>query len=504
MKDSNKDDKNNKITISKRTIILSLVVIVSISVLLIMSGPLSSSLLSSLSPVKIKQVRAQQQPSSRPQQPTSRSQQPSSSSSSPSSSTSTITAPSSFSAPSQSSTAASPSSPTVTSSPSSSAAFRACALGGFVSCPIPAQREQQRECANEALAEETSGFKDCQTEENAAKPFCIAGVLAVFCLQMRHCQTTCECPSPTRECNNDCVDISTNTNCGACGNDCSVQPNPTGSTCQITGSTIACQCPTGQQPCGNPAQCVDTSTFTTNSNCGACGVTCTGGQTCTSTGQGYSCQCPKGQVFFTGLNKCVPECTGDLVRDQNTGECVCPTLPGGTLSQCGDKCVDLSTDNSNCGACNHVCPARSTCQSSSCQCTDPNEELVNINGQEQCATKCPSGATRDSSGTCRCSDPVTQQVCGATATDPGTCTDITTANNCGACGVVCQIVTPGPQPSCVRDPISSTYSCSPCPQGQHQEGCGVTGAVSCIDQNCHLVPDETGRNCKTVCFPTSL
>ena len=80
MKDTNKDN-NNKITIGKRTLILSLVVVVSLSVLLILSGPISSSLLS-LSPIKLNQVQAQQQPSSQPQQPSSQPQQPSSQSSS--------------------------------------------------------------------------------------------------------------------------------------------------------------------------------------------------------------------------------------------------------------------------------------------------------------------------------------------------------------------------------------------------------------------------------------
>jgi cytoskeletal protein RodZ len=72
LKDSN---NRHKVTVNKRNFILSLVLVVSLSVFLITSGPLSSSFLLS-SPIK--QVRAQQQPSSRPQQPTSQQQQPTS------------------------------------------------------------------------------------------------------------------------------------------------------------------------------------------------------------------------------------------------------------------------------------------------------------------------------------------------------------------------------------------------------------------------------------------
>src|SRR5919202_2878257 len=83
VKDSKRD--NNNINIDKRSLILSLVLVASLSVFLVASGPLTSSFISS----PIKQVRAQQQPSSRPQQPSSvpssSSQQPSSQPQQPSS-----------------------------------------------------------------------------------------------------------------------------------------------------------------------------------------------------------------------------------------------------------------------------------------------------------------------------------------------------------------------------------------------------------------------------------
>jgi len=43
---------------------------------------------------------------------------------------------------------------------------------------------------------------------------------------------------------------------------------------------------------------------------------------------------------------------------------VCP--PG--ITGCGGSCVDLQTDEDNCGSCNHACPAGSTCQGGACVC----------------------------------------------------------------------------------------------------------------------------------------
>ena len=70
---------------------------------------------------------------------------------------------------------------------------------------------------------------------------------------------------------------------------------------------------------------------------------------------GLSCKCPDKEELFDG--NCVPMCTGDLKRNINTGNCECPSLPGGTATQCGDKCVDTNTDENNCGVCGKVCSA---------------------------------------------------------------------------------------------------------------------------------------------------
>ena len=43
--------------------------------------------------------------------------------------------------------------------------------------------------------------------------------------------------------------------------------------------------------------------------------------------------------------------------------------PGRTL--CSGMCIDLTTDPSNCGSCNTLCPSGSTCVAGSCYVNDP-------------------------------------------------------------------------------------------------------------------------------------
>src|SRR5207253_4820884 len=59
--------------------------------------------------------------------------------------------------------------------------------------------------------------------------------------------------------------------------------------------------------------------------------------------------CPSGQ-------RCQP---ADLIPgNEEPPKCIgCPS----GQSFCGDVCVDLQTDNNNCGSCGHVCVSPSTC-----------------------------------------------------------------------------------------------------------------------------------------------
>ncbi len=77
----------------------------------------------------------------------------------------------------------------------------------------------------------------------------------------------------------------------------------------------------------------------------------------------------------------------------SSGTCVIQCV---NQSQCGNACVDLTSDKTNCGYCGAVCGNNLTCVQSQCTCAPPFVD---------CA---------------------------------GTCVDTTTSNaDCGSCGTVC-------------------------------------------------------------------
>jgi Stigma-specific protein, Stig1 len=114
---------------------------------------------------------------------------------------------------------------------------------------------------------------------------------------------------------------------------------------------------------------------------------------CPSGGQcvGGSCQCPSGETDCSGA--CV-----NLNTDENNcgtcgatcsegascvdGSCECPTGE----SDCNNRCVDLNTDESNCGTCGNQCPEGASCVDGSCE-----------GGQG-----CPPGEPCGSSSQCAC------------------------------------------------------------------------------------------------------
>ncbi len=180
--------------------------------------------------------------------------------------------------------------------------------------------------------------------------------------------------------------------------------------------------------------------------------------------------------FACGANCCDPAVTSaccgdracvDLYSDNNNcgscgiacsggkacqlGDCVCPS--GET--DCGGVCKDLSSDAANCGACGNACGAGFRCVESECRCEDSGDSPCNgtcvdtatdRNNCGLCGRTCPadqeclSGACRSSCGPCEervdnfciLKEPGKDTVCN------GVCVDIATdLNNCGGCGTVC-------------------------------------------------------------------
>ncbi len=170
-------------------------------------------------------------------------------------------------------------------------------------------------------------------------------------------------------------------------------------------------------------------------------------------------------------------CTSDDQESSDDGAQACAD----GQQECGERCVDVSTDASNCGGCGVMCTTGQVCQTGQCQCqnglVDCAGSCVNLQsdgnhcgecehactaglvcsagacgdscgtGETPCGTSCVNldidlshcgtcdqacgGGQTCTSGVCTC---VTagQIVCNAICTDP-----LTDASNCGACGTVC-------------------------------------------------------------------
>ncbi len=122
----------------------------------------------------------------------------------------------------------------------------------------------------------------------------------------------------------------TDQHCGGCNNACSDQGYSGGLLCQNAGCV-----------CTSPAQCSSHGgSFDCVSGICSCeGVACQPGETCSrKSGPDWLCGCNGGNPCAVG----------------NT----CCDNPGG--------CRDLQSDNGNCGACGHACPAGTTCTDGAC------------------------------------------------------------------------------------------------------------------------------------------
>ncbi|MCB9593508.1 MAG: hypothetical protein H6719_12310 [Sandaracinaceae bacterium] len=335
------------------------------------------------------------------------------------------------------------------------------------------------------------------------------------------------------------VSIDTNTNCGACGNDCGANAACTARACSCNPRRL--DCTVGSPYCEIP--------FST-SNCGACGATCGVNESCNAAGacacggsdggvgRGTACpgqRCCSGSCrplgTVTNCSDCGDACGGNETCF-GTGPWSCRCDGGlrcsGSNTCCpGDGgCVNTNTDVTNCGGCGRDCGAGETCTTGTCRC---NGGAACTGGQVCCgAAGCRNTMGTSTAhcggcgiscqmnemcaaGACTCG-PVTGmsgsgRACAVGQTccpGSGNCVDMMTdVNNCGGCGVTCGAgemcsggrctcagtmgsvgggsACPGTPTCCpgvgCRDLTSDNNNCGMC-------GMMCTGGTSCMGSSC--------------------
>jgi hypothetical protein len=240
------------------------------------------------------------------------------------------------------------------------------------------------------------------------------------------CSDDFPCTGGKKLCYPACVDVLTDpTNCGACGTTCG-GGQCQGGQCipeveQANSARVSCVV-AGLADCGGA--CVDLQSD--GLNCGTCGVECAYGEVCS----GGACQssCAAGLSFCNGV--CVDTATDashcGFCNNACAGFSQC--IAGGCISTgieqagtglgcdaglnfCGGVCVDLLSDNVNCGTCGQACPYGWMCEGGSCRAicggqglTFCNGECVNTLVQDEhcggCGNACEPGLFCDGNGNC--------------------------------------------------------------------------------------------------------
>ncbi len=159
--------------------------------------------------------------------------------------------------------------------------------------------------------------------------------------------------------------------------------------------------------------------------------TCPDGYDCTS-----ARQCVV-RASCAGGEDCSGTCVDLTTDERNCGACGAACLAG--QSCCGSACTDTTTSTTNCGSCGRACGGALTCLQGQCgcaggltacgtSCADVESDAANCG---TCGASCGTHGVC-SGGVCGCAPGYTQ--CGSA------CVDLTTdASNCGACGAACKL-----------------------------------------------------------------
>ncbi len=156
---------------------------------------------------------------------------------------------------------------------------------------------------------------------------------------------------------------------------------------------------------------------------------------------------------------------------------------GGT-TRCGDSCVDVRYDPANCGSCGKACGAGSPCLGGACvdRCPAPRVlcghtciDVISDDGNcGTCGVKCGTGK-KCNAGTCSCPGALCDGACTDTQTNP---------LHCGGCGIGCI-------------PVVESCSAGKCVCAKGLTSCGG----DCVDIGSS--PKNCG-GCGTTCAPGQL
>jgi hypothetical protein len=169
-----------------------------------------------------------------------------------------------------------------------------------------------------------------------------------------------------------------------------------------------------------------------------------------------------------------------------TGETGGPCT-GGKI-ECSGTCVDVSSDNNNCGNCNAKCGTGLVCSKGACS-------LICGSGTTQCGTGCYDLQTDSNNcgacgtkcnGTQVCSAGQCQTACGPGSTLCGqSCVNTSSDNaNCGSCGKVCSAGTVCGSGSCSISCPSGETACTSGGSGDAGAGAGVCTNLQTDVTNC--------------------
>jgi len=120
---------------------------------------------------------------------------------------------------------------------------------------------------------------------------------------------------------------------------------------------------------------------------------------CIRRGDDKVCGCPSGQ------SRCGDRCVNLKTNERHCGSCSerCAT----NQTCCNGNCVNLQRNENNCGRCGNRCPEESECVRGECQGSCPPERTL-TEGECRCAFVCgdpfPSPATCQDNPNCLCSE----------------------------------------------------------------------------------------------------